>query len=91
MNKIVRGRLCSTRLPRAVIREFVSQRTFDDYERNLMLRSAVERQFEILGEALNQASSLDETVIEAVPDLRKVVGLRNRLIHGYDAVDNQIV
>jgi uncharacterized protein with HEPN domain len=91
MNRIAEGRLLDALAAGRAIREFVGGRTLADYERNLMLRSAVERQFEILGEALNQASLADEAVSEAVPDLRKIVGLRNRLIHGYDVVDNQIV
>ena len=49
MNKIAKGRLLDALAAGRIICEFVSQRTFDDYERNLMLRSAVERQFEILG------------------------------------------
>jgi uncharacterized protein with HEPN domain len=56
-----------------------------------MLRSAVERKFEIIGEALNQAAMADEEAESAVPDLRKVVGLRNRLIHAYAFVNNLII
>lgn len=91
MNRIAKGRLLDSLAAGRAIGGFVAGRSFSDYERNLMLRSAVERQFEILGEALNQASATDEAVLEAVPDLRKIVGLRNRLIHGYDMVDNEIV
>jgi len=56
-----------------------------------MLRSAVERKFEIIGEALNQASRADEEAESAVPDLSKIVGLRNRLIHAYTSVNNLVI
>jgi uncharacterized protein with HEPN domain len=56
-----------------------------------LLRSAVERQLEIIGEALNAASKQDETLIQIIPELPRIVGLRNRLIHGYDSVDAEIV
>jgi uncharacterized protein with HEPN domain len=73
------------------IRDFVAGRTFTDYERNLMLRSAVERQFEIIGEALNQAEIEQSELETLIPDLRRIVGLRNRIIHGYDSVDDQLL
>ncbi len=62
-----------------------------DYERNLMLRSAVERQFEIIGEALNHAEIEQPELATLIPDLRRIVGLRNRIIHGYDSVDDQLL
>lgn len=62
--------------------------TFLDSE---LLRSAVERQLEIIGEALNAASKEDESLVKIIPDLARIVGLRNRLIHGYDSVDAEII
>ena len=56
-----------------------------------MLSAAVERKFEIIGEALRLAEDADETVTEMIPDLRKIVGMRNRIIHGYDAVDAETI
>jgi uncharacterized protein with HEPN domain len=58
---------------------------------NLLLRSAVERQFEIVGESLSKAEDIDPSLTEQIPDIRRIIGLRNRIIHGYDTVDNQIV
>lgn len=66
----------------------ISSEIFLDSE---LLQSAVERQLEIIGEALNAASKEDESLVEIIPDLPRIVGLRNRLIHGYDAVDAEIV
>lgn len=91
MNRETRKLLFDALSACQAIRQFVQERTFDDYEGNLLLRSAVERQFEIVGESLNQARQLEETVASLVPDLPRIVGLRNRLIHGYATVNNQII
>lgn len=64
-----------------MIAQFTQGRTFDQYGADPMLRSAVERQFEIIGEALRLAEAADPTVAEIIPDLRKIVGMRNRIIH----------
>jgi len=56
-----------------------------------MLRSAAERQFEIIGKALHQAEVDDPEVTELLPELRRIVGMRNRIIHGYDSVDDELL
>jgi uncharacterized protein with HEPN domain len=56
-----------------------------------LLRAAVERQVEIIGEALGRAAEEDAEAERRVPELRKIVGMRNRLIHGYGEVDHHIV
>jgi uncharacterized protein with HEPN domain len=67
---------------------FCAERTFDDYQENAMLRSAVERQFEIIGEALNQLSKTSPDIVERIPDYKEIISFRNVLIHGYAAIDN---
>ncbi|HBL26959.1 MAG TPA: hypothetical protein DD490_09005 [Acidobacteria bacterium] len=62
-----------------------------DYMEDLKLRSAVERQFEIIGEALNQLSKVDPEIAARIPDLPQIVSFRNLLIHGYAAVDHPTV
>jgi uncharacterized protein with HEPN domain len=74
-----------------LVQEFVHGRTWLDYQHDAMLRSAVERQFEIVGEALNQLSHLDQPTAEHIPDLPRIVAFRNLLIHGYASVDDQLV
>ena len=56
-----------------------------------MMRSAVERQLEILGEACSRLEKLDALMVQTIPDIRLAIGLRNRIIHGYDAVDDAVV
>jgi uncharacterized protein with HEPN domain len=61
------------------------------YEADSMRRAAVERKFEIIGEACNRLSLRDEEVFEKITNAPQIIGFRNRLIHGYDAVDHAIV
>lgn len=91
MNREARKRLHDAREPCALIARFTQGRTFADYEADPMLSAAVERKFEIIGEALKLAAIADASVADAIPDLRKVIGLPNRIIHGYDAVDSEMI
>lgn len=72
-------------------RRFVGGIRFEDFASSDLLRSAVERQLEIIGEALGIAAREDDSVGQLIPDLPRIVGLRNRLIHGYDVVDPELV
>lgn len=71
--------------------EFTADKTFDDYQADALLRSAVERQFEIIGEALNKATSLDPDLADEITDSNRVIAFRNRLIHGYASVADEVV
>lgn len=73
------------------IQEFTRGLNFEAFSASDLVRSAVERQFEIVGEALGRADELAPQIEEQLPELRRIVGLRNRLIHGYDNVDDEIV
>lgn len=73
------------------IQGFMTGRTWEEYEQNLMLRSAVERQFEIVGEALHRAEADEPDLSRFVPEVRRIIGLRNRIIHGYDSVDDELL
>lgn len=74
-----------------LIQDFVSGRVLSDYIDDPVLRSAVERQFEIIGEALNRLSRSDAEVAATVPDLARFIAFRNVLVHGYATMDNEIV
>jgi len=56
-----------------------------------MLRSAVERQFEIIGEAFNQLAKTAPTLAERIPDLRRIIDFRNVLAHAYAIIDDTLV
>jgi uncharacterized protein with HEPN domain len=74
-----------------LILQFTVGKSFEAYESEALLRSGVERQFEIIGEAINRLSKIDPTIVEALPDAPRIVAFRNILIHGYDIVDNHVV
>jgi uncharacterized protein with HEPN domain len=73
------------------IEEFSAGHTLASYQSSRLLRSAVERQFEILGEALNRIDNADPSLRNCFPEMGAVIGMRNRIIHGYDCVDDAIV
>lgn len=83
--------LWQARRAAGLILEFVSGRSFEDYERDPMLKSAVERQFQVIGEALNRLSRFDLGTAERVPDLPRIVAFRNVLVHGYATIDDALV
>jgi uncharacterized protein with HEPN domain len=70
---------------------FADGKTVADYLADPMLRSAVERQFEIVGEALNRAINLTPDLAHRITDSASIVAFRNRLIHGYSTVSNEVV
>ena len=65
------------------------QRNFDTYLANKQLRRSVEREMEIIGEAVNRILQLNPDI--SIRSARKIVSLRNRVIHAYDNVDNETV
>ena len=73
------------------IAAFARGRTEEEFRQDVMFRSAVERQFEIVGEALSQLARRDQALANQIPDLPEIVGFRNILIHGYAIVDSAMV
>lgn len=73
------------------IGRFIANKHFEDYCADEQLRSAVERQFEIAGEALAQLSKFDPQTVARIPESPRIIAFRNALIHGYSTVDNQLV
>lgn len=73
------------------IARFTNARTFDDYLADEMLRSAVERQFEIIGEAFTVLRRASPQTASLIPSLPRIIAFRNVLIHGYATVDDRLV
>jgi uncharacterized protein with HEPN domain len=65
------------------------ERNFTHYEANKLLRRAVERELEIIGEATNRILKLDTNF--TISHARRIVDLRNFVIHSYDSIDNVII
>lgn len=73
------------------IERFRRDLDLDDYRANDLVRAAVERKLEIVGEALNRLSREAPELAERIPDVARIVGFRNVLAHGYDVVDDEVV
>ena len=70
---------------------FTAEKTFDDYSTDALLRSGVERQFEIIGEALGRLAKTDAATASQVTEYQRIIAFRNILIHGYHAIEDQVV
>ena len=64
-------------------------RNFNVYMKNKMLRRAIEREFEIIGEAMNKTVALMPEI--PISDKHQIISMRNRVIHGYDKIDDGII
>lgn len=73
------------------VRTFLRGKTYEDFIEDDLVRSAVERQLEIIGEALSQLVKVDPQMASNVAELRRVIGFRNILVHGYAAIDYDTV
>ena len=56
-----------------------------------MVQAAVERKFEVIGEAINRIKRLDASLVETIPEYERIIGFRNIISHGYDVIDPEIV
>ena len=83
--------LLDARQAAGLIQEFCAGKTLESYQDSMLLRSAVERQFEIIGEALSQLSKMDAAIIAGIPDALRIIAFRNMLIHGYATISNKLV
>jgi len=65
------------------------KRDFNVYISNKMLRRSVEREFEIIGEAINRIDKIDPNI--QITNKKQIISMRNRVIHGYDKTDDMII
>ncbi len=73
----------------SIVEYLGNERNFHEYETNKLLRRAVERELEIVGEATNRILKLNPEI--NINNARRIVDLRNWVIHAYDSVDNVII
>ena len=73
------------------IRTFAAGKGFAQYQDDELLRSGVERKFEIIGEALSRLGRQAPDVIRSISDVPAIIAFRNRITHGYDAIDDLVV
>jgi len=67
------------------IQTFVGEpKIFASFEQNIMLQQAVERNLEIIGEAVNSILKIDPDI--KITGARRMVDTRNKIIHGYDEI-----
>ena len=72
--------------------EFCKSKDLDNLRSERMLQLALEREFEIIGEALVRIERIDADKLSlSIPDYRKIIGFRNLVAHGYDLIDDVIL
>jgi len=62
---------------------------FEGYQKDKMLKRAIERELEIIGEAVNRIIKKDPTYSEKISGAQNIVGLRNQVIHAYDNISDE--
>ncbi len=91
MQRDATGLLWDAHEAAAAIAQFLAGCDENAYLADRLLRSGVERQCEIIGEALNRFSRIAPELAARIPELSKAVAFRNLLIHGYATVDDGLV
>jgi len=73
-----------------LIEIFISEiSSFADYESDKKTSSAVERQLGIIGEAVNKFDKINQD--SPLENTSQIIGLRNRIIHAYDSINNEVI
>ncbi|MCF8409143.1 MAG: DUF86 domain-containing protein [Crocinitomicaceae bacterium] len=65
------------------------EKDFLKYKSNLMLKRAIERDLEIIGEAINRIITKESSFVDKITDSRAIIGLRNQVIHAYDSISDE--
>jgi uncharacterized protein with HEPN domain len=86
MQRDPRAFLWDIREAATAIQAFIQGMDAGAFNSDALTQAAVERKFEVIGEALNQLNKLDPQYAGRIPDLPKIIAFRNQLIHGYATV-----
>lgn len=73
------------------IHGFLAGKSLDDLLEDRSLQLVLEREFEIIGEALYRIRNIAPESFEKIPSGHRIIGMRNILAHGYDRVDYEIL
>ena len=72
------------------INDFLPEpRNFLEFEKDIKTKRAVERNIEIIGEAMSRILNIEPNIL--ISNSRKIVDTRNRIIHGYDSVSDDVI
>jgi uncharacterized protein with HEPN domain len=71
--------------------DFTKSKTVDDYKKDRAFRSAVERELQIIGEAMMQLDRTNPETAEQISEHRHIIGFRNVLVHGYASLNPDTV
>ncbi len=90
MKREIKKYLFDIKISIDTINEFLGEkRNFFEYQENKLLRRGIEREIEIIGEAINGILKLDQSI--KIENARQIVDTRNWVIHGYDKVDDVVI
>ncbi|MFM9944126.1 MAG: DUF86 domain-containing protein [Bacteroidia bacterium] len=67
------------------------EKDFLKYKKNVMLKRAVERNLEIIGEAMNRIITRDSSFEQQITNAKAIIGLRNQVIHAYDSISDESI
>jgi len=73
------------------ISAFIGDLNFQEYKENILVKRAVEREFEIIGEVLRRVRDEMPSLLEKIPNARQIIGFRNVIAHGYDVVSDETI
>ena len=71
------------------IQEFSKEKSFEEFCDDRLLQLGLEREFEIIGEAMSRIDKIDPEI--KISSKKQIISMRNRVIHGYDKIDDEIV
>lgn len=71
--------------------DFTKDKNVDNYKNDRPFRSAVERELQIIGEAITRLDAVSPEIADQISDYRNIIGFRNILVHGYDSLNPDTV
>lgn len=91
MNRETTKRLHDALLAGRELQQYVASTTRERFLNDRSLQLIFERLFEIVGEAISKAEDEDPKLSKQLPNIRDIIGMRNRIAHGYDEIDNELI